>query len=467
VSSSGSDGTGFALGACQKSQLDTEPAMHAMSGRAAARRVFSAVYDCLRQLMRYNSNTDAAKSAVLAILNIFPNNASRSNNNKDNWAMERLDLDNASVTDVIKRCRACCRKFSKILPIDQDGNPINQQTTVGSFLRLEQVDTILLLLEGLYRVAKAAQQQAQSSGDFLSAGDIQNLGKIQATLHKYAEAMLKIDWSPPGSDYKAQQGWKGRYTVMSEVLRLMLTNAREPPAVAKRLAATVLPNVTGQGGTSTRTALESLPPYSSLFGATIPVWYKAIMTCLLQVWEHEVIASLVTINKSSDGGALSVDDEAKEMLKSRMMTCGEVFKIMMTLVKHQESKVAIHIQAVVGCGKFIEQFLKVLPLWTKMFGKKKDTTEENNGNQNNMEEFVSLVKAVQKGGRIAQILCAEGKTKQSMPLTAKVPQVKRTIERFMFHLKAFFTEAGGVEQFTVGALKHKNLMGHEVPSNVS
>jgi len=469
--SGGGTGTGFALSACQKSRLDTEPAMHAMSGRAAARRVFSAVYDCLRQLVQYNSNTDASKSVVLTILNIFPNSRSsrNSNSNRDNGAMERLDLDNASATDVIKRCRACCRKFSKILPIDQDGNPSSQHTTVGSFLQLDEAYTILLLLEGLYRVAKAAQQQAQSSDDPLSAGDIQNLGKIQTTLHKFAESMLKIDWSPPGSDYKAQQGWKGQYTIMLEVLRIMLSNAREPIAVAQQLAATVLPNVTGQGGASTRTALESQPPYLSLSGATIHVWYKAIMTCLLQVWEHEVIASLVTINKSSGDDALSVDDEAKEMLKSRMMTCGEVFKIMMTLVKHQENKVAIHIQAVVGCGKFIEQFLKVLPLWTNMFGKKKkkkNTANDNSSNNNNMEEFISLVKSVQKGGRIAQILCAEGKTKQSMPLTAKVPQVKRTIERFMFHLKAFFTEVGGVDQFTVGALKHKNLMGHEVPSQM-
>lgn len=37
-----------------------------------------------------------------------------------------------------------------------------------------------------------------------------------------------------------------------------------------------------------------------------------------------------------------------------------------------------------------------------------------------------------------QVLCAEGKSRKALPVTAKVPQVKRTLERFVLQIKAFF-----------------------------
>ena len=65
------------------------------------------------------------------------------------------------------------------------------------------------------------------------------------------------------------------------------------------------------------------------------------------------------------------------------------------------------------------------------------------------------------------MLCSEGKTKAALPLTAKVPAVKRTVEKFVFCLKHFLYEVNKGGAFWLGNLKHKDLQGNEVSSQAS
>lgn len=44
--------------------------------------------------------------------------------------------------------------------------------------------------------------------------------------------------------------------------------------------------------------------------------------------------------------------------------------------------------------------------------------------------------------------------------------VKRTVEKFVFKMKVLLTECSAGEAFWLGALKHKDLAGRELPSQV-
>ena len=76
------------------------------------------------------------------------------------------------------------------------------------------------------------------------------------------------------------------------------------------------------------------------------------------------------------------------------------------------------------------------------------------------------MKEIQRGTRTIQVLCSEGKSKKELPLAARVPQVKRAVERFVFGVKAFLVERGRGDAFWLGNLKHKSLGGAVLPSQV-
>lgn len=75
------------------------------------------------------------------------------------------------------------------------------------------------------------------------------------------------------------------------------------------------------------------------------------------------------------------------------------------------------------------------------------------------------VKTVQKGTRLLHTLCAEGKTRRDMALTARVPQLKRTMERFVLGVVAFLRERDPGLVVSWGELKHKDLAGNTLHSS--
>ncbi len=48
----------------------------------------------------------------------------------------------------------------------------------------------------------------------------------------------------------------------------------------------------------------------------------------------------------------------------------------------------------------------------------------------------------------------------------KAPAAKKSIEKFIYAIKYLFNEAGAADAFWMGNLKHKDLAGHTVASQV-
>lgn len=65
-----------------------------------------------------------------------------------------------------------------------------------------------------------------------------------------------------------------------------------------------------------------------------------------------------------------------------------------------------------------------------------------------------------------QTVCNEAKARGAAPLLSRAPATKRSLERFLFEMKAFLYEAGQQELFYLGQLKHRDLEGNCVGSQV-
>ncbi|KAL5977478.1 hypothetical protein ACLOJK_021825 [Asimina triloba] len=76
------------------------------------------------------------------------------------------------------------------------------------------------------------------------------------------------------------------------------------------------------------------------------------------------------------------------------------------------------------------------------------------------------VKELQKATRTIQIVCSEAKGLKRTMITSKIPATKRSMERFLFHVKALLHNTSNGETFWMGNLKHKDLLGQVVSSQV-
>lgn len=63
-------------------------------------------------------------------------------------------------------------------------------------------------------------------------------------------------------------------------------------------------------------------------------------------------------------------------------------------------------------------------------------------------------------------LFAPSPMQRSTKPTRQVPQVKRTLERFVYGVKLLLAEMDRADSFWMGALKHKDLHGNEMASQV-
>jgi hypothetical protein len=68
---------------------------------------------------------------------------------------------------------------------------------------------------------------------------------------------------------------------------------------------------------------------------------------------------------------------------------------------------------------------------------------------------------------LLQAICAEGKVRGGASVVAQAPTAKRALERFVHEMHSLFLQAGEPpEAITVGFLKHRDIEGNTMPSQV-
>jgi len=299
------------------------------------------------------------------------------------------------------------------------------------------------------RIMHAILEVMQWAGAALPGGDASSgwgVAHMKRKLSLAAGGVLEEKWDhcpiSPG-DFSAGAGWKGRNMQIAEVVALHVRFADNPVETVELLTTEHLMQVESGRGAGARRALESHPSLSS---ATLPVWYRVLHEELGREWDG-IVAEALALQR----GRTRADPSKVEALAQRSAGAVKACSRLVQIVKLHESKLAVQAAAVKHAGRFIELFMKSLAFWEDHWNEHK-------------ERFTGMVKELQKGTRLLQVICCEGKSRKERVMVTKVPGLKRTLERFIFRMKAFFHGTDLVNNFWMGNLKHKNLRGEEVAS---
>ncbi|KAM4612640.1 Fanconi anemia group D2 protein [Polymixia lowei] len=127
------------------------------------------------------------------------------------------------------------------------------------------------------------------------------------------------------------------------------------------------------------------------------------------------------------------------------------FHILVNLVKIFDSRPVLNVCLKYG-RLFLESFLKLgMPLLDYSFKKHK-------------EDVQGLLKTFQLSTRQLHHMCGHSKIRQDTSLTNHVPALKKSLELFVYRVKAMLTLNNCQEAFWMGNLKNRDLKGEEILS---
>ncbi|CAB1353816.1 unnamed protein product, partial [Coregonus sp. 'balchen'] len=130
------------------------------------------------------------------------------------------------------------------------------------------------------------------------------------------------------------------------------------------------------------------------------------------------------------------------------------FHILVNLVKVFDNRPVLNVCLKYG-RLFLESFLKLgMPLLDFSFKKHK-------------EDVQSLLKTFQLSTRQLHHMCGHSKIRQDTTLTNHVPALKKSLEQFVYRVKAMLTLNHCQEAFWLGNLKNRDLKGEEILSQRS
>uniref|UniRef100_A0A663F9G1 FA complementation group D2 n=1 Tax=Aquila chrysaetos chrysaetos TaxID=223781 RepID=A0A663F9G1_AQUCH len=181
--------------------------------------------------------------------------------------------------------------------------------------------------------------------------------------------------------------------------------------------------------------------YPTLSRQTFPVFFRVMM------------AQLESSVKSIPAGKPS--DSSEKLLRWNIAVRN--FHILVNLVKVRFWLFFwLYLQISSKYGRlFVEAFLKLaMPLLDYSFKKHRDDVQ-------------SLLKTLQLSTRQLHHMCGHSKIHQDIGLTNHVPLLKKSLEQFVYRVKAMLAFNHCQEAFWVGILKNRDLQGEEILSQAS
>ncbi|XP_054243597.1 Fanconi anemia group D2 protein [Indicator indicator] len=182
--------------------------------------------------------------------------------------------------------------------------------------------------------------------------------------------------------------------------------------------------------------------YPTLSRQTFPVFFKVMMAQL------ESSVRSIPAGKPSDSSEVQLEKLLQWNIAVRN------FHILINLVKVFDSRLVLNICLKYG-RLFVEAFLKLaMPLLDYSFKKHRDDVQ-------------SLLKTLQLSTRQLHHMCGHSKIRQDIGLTNHVPLLKKSLEQFVYRVKAMLAFNHCQEAFWVGILKNRDLQGEEILSQAS
>ncbi|XP_077458420.1 Fanconi anemia group D2 protein isoform X3 [Stigmatopora argus] len=187
---------------------------------------------------------------------------------------------------------------------------------------------------------------------------------------------------------------------------------------------------------------ESSTSWPTLSKQTFLVFYKVLMAALEK-----------SVRKIPPGKINDNSEVQSEKLLTWNLAVRD-FHILVNLVKVFDTRPVLNVCLKYG-RLFLESFLKLgMPLLDYSFKRHK-------------EDVQNLLKTFQLSTRQLHHMCGHSKIHQDTSLTNHVPAVKKSLELFIYRVKAMLTLNNCQGAFWMGNLKNRNLKGEEILSQRS
>ncbi|KAK6916860.1 Fanconi anemia protein FANCD2 [Dillenia turbinata] len=275
-----------------------------------------------------------------------------------------------------------------------------------SFLLASEV---VLTLEAVVSSVQKFLDQSERNGKTMSIGINKGVLLIlHRRLKASAEKLLRHNFD----NSRFESDWKSKGDTLQKILHIFLENSDSTSILLNELACSVLPKVSPCKGPD-----DTCPGFPTLQSRTFVVWYRVLHEENLAIL-NKVVEEVFMMDKLRTG----VRVEDKETLLTRLKHSVNVIVSLVNLCRIHD-KVTVHTMAVKYGGKFVDSFLKVFPFLQSQF-----TTHS--------QPIIQTVKELQKATRTLQTLCSEAKGLKQMAITRSIPATKRSLERFLFQVKA-------------------------------
>ncbi|XP_076958495.1 uncharacterized protein LOC143634236 isoform X2 [Bidens hawaiensis] len=274
------------------------------------------------------------------------------------------------------------------------------------------------------------EQTAKHKSTVIQELLVTSRNKLSSSAHK----VLSHDWHDIN-------GWKGKAEMVQKIVHIYLENCESTLQSLDDLACSILPTVSF----SSSSVEEYSHGFTTLCSSTFAVWYKELHEQNLAIL-GKLVKEAVQINKSR---ATPQPTEVQILMEKLHRSVNVVVSLINICKTHD--KVTVRTMAVKYGGKYVDSFLKVFEFLEAQF-------------QTHEQLIIQLFKDFQLGTRTIQTLCSEAKGLKQTSITCKIPATKRSLERFLFRVKALLHSSSSGCTFWMGNLKHKNLIGQVVSS---
>ncbi|XP_020271139.1 Fanconi anemia group D2 protein homolog, partial [Asparagus officinalis] len=311
--------------------------------------------------------------------------------------------------------------------------------TACSFSFLLAAEVLFTMQSLVNSIALLLEKSTDVNGKNMYGGSFQRiLPFLRSKLGLSAHKLLGNNWV--GEDNEI--GGKNKGDIVQKILQIYLKNSESTSDLLDELACSVLPQVPSCKTENTQAAAHGFP---TLCPTMFLTWCRVL---------HE--ENLEILNKLVKGVILksrgNIQREAAKDVLIKLLQSVNIVVSLVNLCKVHD-KVAMHAMAVKYGGKFVGTLLKAFNFLEVHF-------------QAHNDIIIQLVKELQKATRIIQALCSEAKGLKRTMVTSKIPATKRSMERFLFHVKALLHSTSNGCTFWMGNLKHKDLYGQVVSSQV-
>ncbi|XP_030357810.1 Fanconi anemia group D2 protein isoform X1 [Strigops habroptila] len=182
--------------------------------------------------------------------------------------------------------------------------------------------------------------------------------------------------------------------------------------------------------------------------------YPTLTRQTFLIFFRVMMAQLESSVKSIPAGKPSDSSEVQLEKLLRWNIAVRNFHILINLVKVFDSRPVLGVCLKYG-RLFVEAFLKLaMPLLDYSFKKHRDDVQ-------------SLLKTLQLSTRQLHHMCGHSKIHQDIGLTNHVPLLKKSLEQFVYRVKAMLAFNHCQEAFWLGVLKNRDLQGEEILSQAS